>query len=297
VEPSTRARSALIKAIQIVGTQAELARLIGYDQGSVSLWKLGKRWIPLDVLKMITKITGSEADDLIYKHKLRGQNPGTSMDDGTIELTAKMTCKKARLVGWILTDGNLHSQRNIVTVVQKCKAPLERLIQDFRDEFRMGRSHFGIYRQGKRYWRLVINSAPLKQLLSLHFGVHIGDKCTKVKVPKEIFNANRKAKMAFVTAVLEGDGSFTSTKIRGKRYPLISLQSKSRKFILEMKKLFRDLGFHPAQNNSHTRNHFGLALKRREEVAKFIVESYPFLIHNRKKERAGELLQLSQEAT
>lgn len=292
VEPGREISSNVVRAANVFGSQAKLADFIGCSSDSISLWKLEKRWIPFNVIKKLALVTRTDFEDLIDKRKMRGQNAGSSLDDGSLTFNVEMTSRKARIIGWIITDGNLHSRRNRIVVVQKHRAVLERLALDFQREFQMHPSHFGIYRLGDS-WRLMVASAPLKRMLSLYYGIPVGQKYSKVMVPPSLFEANRLIKLSFLIAVIEGDGSFTFTTIRDKKYPQISLQAKNKIFIFQLRKMLNDLGFHPAKCNSRARGHFGFALKRKEEVIKFIREGLPLMIHDVKKKKAVKLLNRS----
>jgi len=289
VEPTDKIRTIIAKAREDAGSQARLAKMLNCTEGSLSLWKLGKRWIPWYIVEKLAAMVNENTLDLVDRHRIRGQNPGPSNDDGTIKVQKKMTSEKARLLGWVLTDGNIHSKRSDIVIVQKYKTPLLKLMSHFQDEFFMGSSHFGIYRLGDRYWRLVVRSTPLKFILTKFYGVSVGLKCSTIKIPPEIFSSDRSTKVSFITAVLEGDGSFTYSTIRGKKYPRISVQSKSEIFILQLTELLKSLGYHPAKYNCHSRKHFGLCLERREDVQHFASECYKFMVHDKKRDRVAHL--------
>lgn len=290
IEPTDKIRTIIEEACAEAGSQARLAKMLNCTEGSLSLWKLGKRWIPWHTIEKLAMMMNKDALNLVDGHRIRGQNSGSSNDDGAVKVQKKMTPEKARLLGWVLTDGNIHSKRSDITIVQKYKTPLLKLIPYFRNEFSMGPSHFGVYKLGDRYWRLVIRSTPLKFVLTKFYGVSVGLKCSTIRIPPDIFTSDRSIKVLFITAVLEGDGSFTYSTIRRKKYPRISIQSKSEIFILQLTELLKSLGYRPARYNSRSRKHFGLCLERREDVLHFAFECYEFMLHDKKRGRVAALL-------
>jgi hypothetical protein len=289
VEPTGKIRTIIEEACAKAGSQARFAKMLNCTEGSLSLWKLGKRWIPWWMIEKLATMVNKDALDLIDRHRIRGQNSGSSNDDGTVKVQKKMTSEKARLLGWVLTDGNIHSKRSDITIAQRYKTPLLKLISSFQNEFSMGPSHFGVYKLGDRYWRLVIRSTPLKFVLTKFYGVSVGMKCSTIRIPPDVFTSDRSTKVSFITAVLEGDGSFTWSTIRGKKYPRISIQSKSEIFILQLAELLKSLGYRPARYNSSSRKHFGLCLERGEDVQHFASECYEFMFHDKKRDRVAHL--------
>lgn len=196
VSPEGEVLSKIKEAIGLAGSQARLSDWLGCSPDLVSLWKLKKRWIRFDFLKNISHFTGANIMNLIDGCKLRGQNVGASHDNGFIVFRKEMSSQKARVIGWVLTDGHIHSERNMITVIQKHKSMLKKLISDFQNEFGMGRSHFGIYSMNN-CWRLRIGSAPLKFVFTEFYEIPAGCKYSKVRIPPSLFNADCSTKMSF----------------------------------------------------------------------------------------------------
>ncbi|KXA90132.1 hypothetical protein AKJ57_04410 [candidate division MSBL1 archaeon SCGC-AAA259A05] len=206
-----------------------------------------------------------------------------------------MGSQKARIIGWILRDGHIHSKRNMITVVQKYKSVLKKLIPDFQDEFRMGCSHFGVYIMNN-CWRLRIGSAFIKFVFTELYGIPAGCKYSKIRLPPILFNTDHSTRMFFLTAVIEGDGSFTFAKAHGKTYSMVSFQLRNETFVHSLCELFKDMGFHPAKCGSRIRGDYGILLKRGNEVFRFIQDALLYMVHEIKKRRALEHLEILEKS-
>ena len=114
------------------------------------------------------------------------------------------------------------------------------------------------------FWYVLVN----------HFKIPEGKKNFIVSVPKQIFNAKKECKLAFLAASFEGDGSWPPTTL--------TIRMTSRYYIRDCKKILSSLSFRSNAAPLAQKNTWILQMCARKDIATLIWKFIPYLFQYEK---------------
>ena len=297
IEPSVKIIKTIKQALSIIGTKKELGRLCSVKRQTVYQWIAKKTKPSLLGLLKICQILNKNIWDLIENHKLYSYSATNK------EFLVFKNYPENQIIDiltWIKLEGHLNLKNPYTETSQKNKdvKVLELLKEKIKKLYKIKENHFLIYDNSTKKgtikdwsgFKLVISSAPLRQILCLRYGIPLGYKCSFIELSKEIESCKTKEdKFKLISTVIETEGSLTfSDKIKQKN-PVISVTSASKILIQQLKDLFDGLGY-KVKIYPHNINDCELRIHGLNLLTKLYFDIYKYFNHPSKKKRFLDLL-------
>ena len=143
----------------------------------------------------------------------------------------------AYLVGLVISDGHLMKSSKSIEFINKNK----KIICEFERLFQKTFNRYPKRYEEKRnpcIIRTRFHDVDARKFLNEEFGIPIGEKSSKIKVPNIITKSKRSVIMAFIAGLIEGDGNIS--KLNGK----YRLSTGSKEFANMLAMLCKTLGIH-----------------------------------------------------
>jgi len=255
---------------------------------SFSDWKYGECSMPFSVFRKLVKISGVNPPAIkilsdywhikeaarkgaFARNKIYG-NPGTP--EGRSK-GGKTACRKflanpklAELVGIIIGDGGITNYQVRVTQNKETDKEYTRYVAGlFKDLFYLKST----VREEKeeKACEVIVSSRNLVEYL-IKLGLKKGNKVKQqIDVPNWI-KRDKKLKIACLRGLIDTDGSFYVDihKIRNKYYfnPGIDFSTHSLPLFFSVKKILKELSYHPTGEKEHVR------LRRESEIIRYFKE-------------------------
>lgn len=228
----------------------------GFLSRSYYYWKSGTRPVPLRaVLKIMDGLKVKSVD--IQKFSVGGGNVLSVPMDDLIEFHY--------LLGLILGDGCLvvnekkgNRRTYLMQITFRLKSEAIFIRKHCISLFNINPS---IYR-GEGCWNLCLYSKPLVFILNTKYNVPLGLKYAKICVPERVKMGSKNEKIAFLKGVFDSDGNIYKYKSRVG----VQLRQRSQPFIIELWKLFSQVGIdfnHPYFDKA---NHSWLLWSSKKEL-------------------------------
>lgn len=179
--------------------------------------------------------------------------------------------KLAELVGILIGDGGITNYQVTITLNKETDKKYTRyVVRLFRDVFHLKPTIRE--RKNERIYEIVISSKNLVEYL-LKLGLKKGNKIKQqIDVPDWI-KKYKKFKIACLRGLIDTDGSFYIDihKIKNKHYfnSGIDFTTYSLPLFLSVKKILKDLNYHPTGEKKHVR------LRRESEIIRYFKEIEP----------------------
>ncbi|MCK4589039.1 MAG: hypothetical protein KAT77_01230 [Nanoarchaeota archaeon] len=194
-----------------------------------------------------------------------------------LKIYKKIGIIEAILLGWVLSEGHLENDKCTISqnnkkVLLKLKSLCERYY---------GKCGAHVY-PDKCSFKLVL---PRVFVIYFNdrFGIPLGKKSYLIKIPQQIMNGTSEIKHAFLSAYIEGDGSFSPYKTKHFKRPRITICTYSALLSRDCKKLFSSLGY---KNKTYkSRNEYKISLLRSDDISKFYFHAFNYLIDSDKKNK------------
>ena len=176
--------------------------------------------------------------------------------------------KLAELVGILMGDGGITNYQVTITLNKETdKKYTKYVVRLLRDVFHLKPTIWE--RKNRSIYEIVISSKNLVEYL-LELGLKRGNKIKqKIDIPDWI-KRDRKLKIDCLRGLIDTDGSFYVDihKIRNKYYfnPGIDFSTHSLPLFLSVKKILKDLNYHPTGEKEHVR------LRRENEIVRYFRE-------------------------
>ncbi len=175
----------------------------------------------------------------------------------------KMSNLFAEILGVLNGDGHLSNFSNEICVVgdAKEKIYLSYLKNLLEDNFKIS---FNFFEEPTRI-KLRTYSIELSYLLNKKYGLPIGNKIGRLKIPKPIFQS-KNFMLSYLRGLFDTEGSIY---IRRGKDLVVNIRSADKIFLSQVRDLLVSLGFHPSLSNKN------LNLYRQDEIDKFFIMVKP----------------------
>ncbi len=269
------------KLVDILNTKNKLKlRLVKqYGTKNIKRWLCGARAIPSNFLEDVIK-------ENIWSF-LDGEYVKTLARGSSIKLSKKLSVAEALLLGWVLSEGHLGKTKT--TISQANKTTLINLKRNLRT---FNNNAIRIYPDRDTY--VLRLPAAFKYYLAKRHNIPTGNKSRIITVPKEILNARREIKLAFLAAYFEGDGSFTHYKRKLQtglfHAPRATIGTASQALANDLKILFQSLGYSPKLSYDKKKADFKVQILKFQEFANLFFDLAPYLICRKSTDRFVRLL-------
>jgi len=257
-------------------TLKNFAIIKGIKKKTLYSWHERGSRIPLH---FITSILGEDFYDYLDGYYFVS---GTS--NYKLKIHKAIDTSEAILLGWILSEGHLGEYKLVIS--QKEKKPLQ-ILQKLCTYY-YGDCGAKIYPE-KNGFKLQLPQIFVAYF-NLRFGIPLGKKSYNIRAPYQIMEASDIIKYAFLTAYIEGDGTFSYFKTKYFKRPRIDITSCSKNFIEDCKILYSSLGYVARIYGGKT-SEYKIGLYKSEDISKFYFYSYPFFIHENKMRKFESYLQ------
>jgi len=248
------------------GNLLKFSKEINICRTTIYHWLENKIWIDVGKFIRICEFVGLNYIEIIWGkqvHSTRSKPENFSKD------WFKLNPNVALLLGWICTEGHIPKKNSCrITIAQNDVSVLKKLKTIIEKEYPINNKIIIRYREQKAK-SLEINSPMFWFLLVNHFKILEGKKNFIVSVPKQIFNANEKCKLAFLAASFEGDGSWPPDTI--------NLRMTSENYIEGCYKILKDLRYGAIFAKLSQENMWLLQLCSKIDICRFIYESSPYI--------------------
>ena len=261
------------------------SEMCGKHYVSIREYISGKNKIPLSVFLKSCQLLRKDPWIELNNCKIYS---GSSARSKFIIFKNRISTKLCVLLNWIKLEGNLNISGPRISISQNINEELcfEKLRRYCQEVFNIPKSSVKLNHHGKRLNILIftINSAPLRQILNLRFGIPLGYKSRKVK-PNIPFNPGREGLLEILASELETEGSFARHRKSNITHCDVSFSCYSKDYSLSVFKEFRELGY-PVSFRVSRRERFGI--KEREyrtcfwgclKIQKFAFEIMPYFHH------------------
>lgn len=256
-------------------------------------WKGKFTWISINAVEKACDILNLDVLDVLEGRRVRSGGSNES-----ITFTTKLNSNRAILLAWLCMEGHLAILSPQIDIPQDDFMVLKDVQELFKKEYGVGG---GIYKiKGKNAWRLLIASAPLRYILCKYFGIPLGHKCSKIRIPKQIFSGSNEIKKAFISGCIETDGTIYSHKRpKGRKSTAVfNLELISEEFINDFARLLGSLGYkfsifgnsRPDYENYRTWN---LQIGSVESFMKLYSDTKCYMINQKTMQRMKSLISAS----
>jgi len=248
-------------------------------------WQRGIRLVPINFVKNIFE--NSKEDFWNFLNEKHIMSYG---HNERLKFKRKIDPEISYFLGWLITDGHIRKGRNVISITQKFREPLEKLKNILIREYLIKDTHFKLNFK-RTEWRLEIYSAPLKFILLEYFDIPSGEKHTTIRAPKQIMESdNGTIKSAFLSAVIEGDGHVgTSNQWKGYRYPKIEIIMKNESFLRDIEMIMNSLKIDYTKFK-YSNGMFCISVKKSESFEKVYTNIKNFLSHPKKIDTFSNLI-------
>lgn len=180
----------------------------------------------------------------------------------------KNSPKLAELIGILMGDGGIQNSQATITLNKETdKQYVGRITRLFRDLFHLKSTISE--RENRNTYETIVSSKNLIEYL-IKLGLKKGDKIKQqIDIPDWI-KRDKKLKMACLRGLIDTDGSFYIDlhKIKNKYYfnPGIDFSTHSLPLFFSVKKILKELNYHPTGEKEHVR------LRRESEIIRYFKE-------------------------
>lgn len=231
VEPSNEIIRLIIQSVKKHGLKKFMKEL-NLSIVRFYSWKGKHSWISIDAIERACDIL-----NLNILEVLEGKFVRSGGSKISIPFTTKLNRNRAVLLAWLCMEGHLAILSPQIDIPQDDIRSLKRIHRLFQQECGVkGKIHTI---KGKKVWRLLICSAPLRYIFCKYFSTPIGYKCSRVRIPKQIFSSNEEIQKAFISGCVETDGTVYGHKTPRRKYvkPVFNLEIISENFIKDFARL------------------------------------------------------------
>lgn len=243
----------------------KLAELCNVSHWTVYSWLNKNYKIPLSALMKSCQINDENFWEVLDGSRLWGKTYSVLYRD---DLTQEDKARLEEIIDWINTDGHIRLKGWSFKISQLKgeRYLLEKLRKMILNLFEMEEDSAKIY-EYKKMAALKVDSAALRQLLVLKYGIRPGKKSKYIDV--------ENLSMRRIANYLNAEGSFYFI---GRGVGVQVLRSDSSSLVNKIYKFLSESGYHPSKSRS------SVTLTRMKESLRFIVETWNYLSKKRKKQ-------------
>ncbi len=231
VEPSDEIIKLIRQAVKEYGLK-RFMRELNLSVTRLYSWKGKFSWISINAIEKVCEILNLNTLEILEGKKVRSGGSNVS-----IPFTTKLNRNRAVLLAWLCLEGHLAILSPQIDIPQGNIHTLKKIQAFFQEEYGIKGNIYPI--KGKKAWRLLICSAPLRYIFCKYFGIPIGHKCSKIRIPEQIFFSNEEIQKAFISGCVETDGTIYGHKTPKRKYikPVFNLELISENFIKDFARI------------------------------------------------------------
>ena len=256
----------------------------------------GKNKIPLSVFLKSCQFLDLDPWEELNNCKIYS---GSSDRSRFIVFKNKITSELYVLLNWIKLEGNLHISNPRISISQNIHEKLcfEKLVKYFQKVFTLPLESMKIQKSESRpnILLLNINSAPLRQLLNLKYGISLGYKSRIVK-PNIFFDFGKEDVLKILASEIETEGSFARHRKSNIIHCDVSFSTYSKDYSISVFNKLKKLKY-PVSFRISRRERFGIKeIEYRVcfwgclKIQKFAFEIMPYFHHINKIKNLVEVI-------
>jgi len=231
VEPSDETIKLIKQAVKEYGLK-KFMRELNLSVTRFYSWRGKFSWISINAIEKACEILNLNTLEMLEGKKVRSGGSNIS-----IPFTTKLNRNRAVLLAWLCMEGHLAILSPQIDIPQDDIHVLKKIQRLFQQEYGIKGKIYTI--KGKKAWRLLIRSAPLRYIFCKYSGIPLGHKCSKIRIPKQIFFGNEEIQKAFISGCVETDGTIYGHKTPKRKHikPVFNLEIISENFIKDFARL------------------------------------------------------------